>query len=313
MKTNLLYFTPKSSMEKRAIESILPAFSYGTMSSIVCKTELANFAESVDIAAILGTNSLIMLDFSIDEQFQKVQKAVNSVFRTTIQNTDFGGFCEAKGKFCSIINIGKSVRVDTDELHKLYKVNPSICLKLWGIEVPQIFEKCSTINNFSSLNYVAYDNFGDVTLAIESCADTYLKQELYGMLSEYIYIEEFRTLLDCVAELGSVRKREFGVLDFTGEILPELTAIPELKPFVVNMADLGATKSTTLGELKTLLHARKLNFIALIAPQRGGHKVIFLDEEVHTFDFPPEKEFEYVKNFVYFKILNKLKKNTFLY
>ena len=54
-------------------------------------------------------------------------------------------------------------------------------------------------------------------------------------LSEYIYIEEFRSLLDCVAELGSVRKRDFGVLDFTNEIFPELNSIAELKPFLVNI------------------------------------------------------------------------------
>jgi len=314
MKTNLIYFKPKSNLEKRAISLTLPAFSYGSMCDIVCSSELSDRADVSDLKSLLFTNSVIALDFSDDEKFEKVQKAVTSAFRTAIQNTNFGGFCEANGKSCAIINVGKNPSIDVEKLHELYKVHPSVCLKLWGITVPEIEEKCSEINNFSSLNHIICDSFGDITLAIESCVDSFLTQELYQRLAPYIYYEEFRSLFDCVVELVSVRKREFGILDFAGgEVLAELQSSQEVKPFLVNLANLGATKTTTLEELKMLVARRKLSFATILVPRKDGYKVIFIDEEIHSFDVEAldlSSGIEYLKNFVYNKMLNKLKKNV---
>jgi len=143
---------------------------------------------------------------------------------------------------------------------------------------------------------------------------SFLTQELYQRLAPYIYYEEFRSLFDCVVELVSVRKREFGILDFAGgEVLAELQSSQEVKPFLVNLANLGATKTTTLEELKMLVARRKLSFATILVPRKDGYKVIFIDEEIHSFDVEAldlSSGIEYLKNFVYNKMLNKLKKNV---
>ena len=317
MKTNLIYFTPKSAAEKRAILKLLPAFSYGSLSEIVAHIELQNSVSTQDLKSLLSTNSLICLDFSVDSLFELVQTAVTSALHASIQNTDFGGFCEGSGKRCAIINIGKPVNLDVDTFNKLYNAHPSICLKMWGISAQEVRQKCSLINNFSSLNHVIFDSFGDITLSVESCDHTYLLQELYSAFAPYIYFEQFASMLDCVAELCSVRKREFGVLDMVGgEVINDLMAISQVKPFCVNLANLGVTKTSTIDEIKALLSRRNLAFAVLLAQQKAGFKLIFIDDDIHSFDVSsvdPLFPCEYLKNFTFNKIFNKLKKNTILY
>jgi len=313
MKSNLIYFTPKSATEKRAILQFLPAFSYATMSNVVSHIEFQSGVASQDVKPFLCENSLIMLDFSNDEQFQLIQSAVNTGLKSSIQNTSFGGFCEGAGKKCVIVNIGKPLDVDVEELQKLYNSRSSICLKMWGITANEVKEKCASVNNFSSLNHVILDSFGDITLAVESCDHSYLLQELYQIFSQYIYFEGYDSLFDCVADLCSVRKREFGLLDFAGgEFISMMTSNSLIKPFCVDLQNFGVTKSTTLDEIRSLLSRRKLGFIVLLAQQKTGYKVIFIDEDVHSFDVPNESNYplEYLKNFALFKIFNKLRKNV---
>ncbi len=313
MKTNLIYFTPKSANEKRAILNFLPAFSCSTISTFISHIELQPDVSAQDVKPFLSENALIMLDFADDEKFELIQSAVNSAFHSSIQNTSFGGFCESKDKKCTIINIGKSFDVDIEELQKLYNVRPSICLKMWGITRDEVVEKCRQVNNFSSLNHIILDSFGDVTLAVESCDYGYLSQELYQLFSPYIYYEGYSSLFECVADLCSVRKREFGVLDFAGgEFLNMLNSNSLINPFCVDLQNFGIVKSSTLDDIRSLLVSRNLGFIVLLAQQKTGYKVIFIDEDVHSFDVPKQFDFplEYLKNFTLFKIFNKLKKNV---
>ncbi len=319
MKTNLIYFSNCSPQQKMAIHRFLPAFTYGAFSNIVAKTELAHFADVGDIKNTLTSSSIIALDFSDDMLFRKVQSALSQYYHSSVKNTDFGGFCKnSSGHVCSVVNIGKDPEIDIETLQNLYEVNGVTCYKLWGISGAELLDKCSKIDSFNFKSYTLCEYFGDVYFVVQDDGDDEFKQELYQQFANNIYIEEFSSPLESVAEIETIRKYPFGVIDFlNGELTKALLSDEQLKPYVTNLSNWGVDTRTTIEEIKQIVFTRKLSFALLVLPSKEGMKVIFIDDDIYPYTInKSETEFgsmEYLKNFVCIKIFNKLRKNTFLY
>ena len=319
MKTNLIYFSNCTPEQKLDISNFLPAFCFGSFSSVVSKTELALFADVDDIKNALTNSSIIVLDFSDDNLFHKVQSALSQKYHTNVKNTDFGGFCKNNSsQVCSIINIGKKPQLNINELKTLYNVGDTSCFKMWGISVEDLLKKCSSISSFNFKQYVVCEHFKDVYFVIKDDNDQSFTQELYQAFADNIYFEEYNTPLGSITEIESVRKTAFGVLDFVGgEIANLFLNNNELRPFVTNLANCGLSKNTTFDEIKQLVFVRNLSFAMVVVPSKEGIKVIFIDDDVHPFTVSQNTtefgQMEYLKNFVCIKIFNKLRKNTFIY
>ena len=317
MKTNLIYFSNCLQSQKLDILDSLPGFVYGSFSKIWAKTELNAYCDVEDIKNALTNSSVIALDFSDDELFSKVQTAVSQKYHAAVKNTAFGGFCKSgANQFCCVINIGKKPKFDIDELQSLYQNSDVLCLKLWGISESELVKLCNSADSFNFKSYTIYEHFGDIYLVVKDEGDEVFRQECYQLLSNYIYFEEFNTPLGSIAEIESVRKSLFGIMDFTGQVF-DMFYDEMLKPFVTNLANCGVNKNTTIDQIKKLVFSRGLSFALVIAPTKEGTKVIFIDDDIHPFTIENKEDklgqTEYLKNFICIKIFNKLRKNTFLY
>ncbi len=290
---------------------------------VISVTQIPLYSRVNDIARCLWDSTIIAVGFCENEILNNIKIACNSYYNCMPISTNFGLFYKSGNKYCSIVDISNTQLFNLDEktLKVLYDIDDTICSKIFGLEYQDIVNRLFSIPEFSIYDYSIFTNYGDTQLVVRSPNNIdLLKRFIYNKFDDCIYSDEAKHLIDCVAELLTIRKERFCLADFVsnGFVKNELLINNVMKTNLVNLDEdeLLAIKNPENASL--LLEAKDIDFLVMIFGNLNNMNIILKDREFsRSYSLKLNKEtkynLNYLTNFVLNKIFCKLRKNTLLF